>query len=63
MAEYGVVLTIPSGALPADAHQQFYVTVDSCAGNTPALTDRQVNSLNSIFINNLHGESQELWTL
>lgn len=41
VAEHGVVLTIPSGALPADARQQFYVTVDSCAGNTPALTDRQ----------------------
>ncbi|KAK8377238.1 hypothetical protein O3P69_013704 [Scylla paramamosain] len=41
VAEHGVVLTIPSGALPADVRQQFYVTVDSCAGNTPALTDRQ----------------------
>lgn len=44
VAEYGVVLTIPSGALPPDTRQQFYVTVDSCAGNTPTLTDRQVCS-------------------
>ena len=42
VAEYGVVLTIPSGALPADGRQQFYVTVESCAGHTPTLTDRQV---------------------
>lgn len=52
VAEYGVVLTIPSGALPPDTRQQFYVTVDSCAGNTPTLTDRQVCSFyhNSILI-------------
>lgn len=48
VAEYGVVLTIPSDALPADGHQQFYVTVDSCAGDTPTLTDRQVYPLSNI---------------
>ncbi|KAG7176925.1 Netrin receptor UNC5C-like, partial [Homarus americanus] len=41
VAEYGVVLTIPSGALPPDTRQQVYVSVGPNLHPAPALTDRQ----------------------
>lgn len=41
VAEYGVVLTIPSGALPPEVRQQIYVSVAPNLHPTLNLTDRQ----------------------
>ncbi|XP_071551464.1 netrin receptor UNC5C isoform X2 [Panulirus ornatus] len=41
VAEYGVVLTIPDGALPQDTRQQLYVSVSPNFHHAPDLTDRQ----------------------
>lgn len=40
--EYGVVLTVPAGALPPETSQQVYVSVMPSSCRTPALTERQV---------------------
>lgn len=45
VAEYGVVLTIPGGALPQDTRQQLYVSVSPNLHHAPNLTDRQVSAL------------------
>lgn len=41
VGEYGVVLTVPEGALPPEARQQMYIGVMPNA-HVPKLTDRQV---------------------
>lgn len=41
VSEYGVVLTIPAGALPPETRQPVYVTVTPHPHHAPRLTDRQ----------------------
>ncbi|XP_068223501.1 uncharacterized protein [Palaemon carinicauda] len=41
VSEYGVVLTIPAGALPPETRQPVYVTVTPHPHHAPHLTDRQ----------------------